>query len=186
VQEQSVNLICGAAIALSGAYIGHFLTKARERAAWERSTRIKEWQELLETLSGAYMTLLRLPDHYSTTSVEEYNVKKADALADVDVMLATRIFISDAVELLLVRLRWAASAEAFHKRPDKPSFMAAYQSLHKDIVAKAKNHKVDIRCSFAYTPTMRVGGYNKAIDYAKLGPTLVIASSIVLALRTAR
>ncbi len=33
---------------------------------------------------------------------------------------------------------------------------------------------------------MKVGGYDKAVDYAKLGPTLVIASSLVLAIRTAR
>lgn len=39
---------------------------------------------------------------------------------------------------------------------------------------------------FAYTADMKVGGYNKVIDYARLGPTLVIASSVVLAIRTAR
>jgi hypothetical protein len=29
---------------------------------------------------------------------------------------------------------------------------------------------------------MEVGGYNKQVDFAKLGPTLVIASSLVLAI----
>jgi hypothetical protein len=33
---------------------------------------------------------------------------------------------------------------------------------------------------------MQVGGMNKRVDYARLGPTLVIASSLVLAIRTAR
>jgi hypothetical protein len=33
---------------------------------------------------------------------------------------------------------------------------------------------------------VQIGGYNKEVDLAKLGPTLVIASSLVLAIRTAR
>jgi hypothetical protein len=33
---------------------------------------------------------------------------------------------------------------------------------------------------------MEVGGFNKQVDFAKLGPTLVIASSLVLAIRTAK
>ncbi len=33
---------------------------------------------------------------------------------------------------------------------------------------------------------MQLGGINQEIDHAKLGPTLVIASSLVLAIRTAR
>jgi hypothetical protein len=33
---------------------------------------------------------------------------------------------------------------------------------------------------------MQVGGINREVDFSKLGPTLVIASSLVLAIRTAR
>jgi hypothetical protein len=33
---------------------------------------------------------------------------------------------------------------------------------------------------------MKIGGFNKQVDFAKLGPTLVIASSLVLAIRTAK
>lgn len=33
---------------------------------------------------------------------------------------------------------------------------------------------------------MQVGGVNKEVDFTRLGPTLVIASSLVLAIRTAR
>lgn len=33
---------------------------------------------------------------------------------------------------------------------------------------------------------MRVGGIHKRVDHARLGPTLVIASSLVLAIRTAK
>jgi len=68
----------------------------------------------------------------------QYNISQANALADVDVMLATRIFISDDVEELNVRMRWAAMVTAFLPRTDKPTFMAAYQALRKDVVAKAK------------------------------------------------
>ena len=33
---------------------------------------------------------------------------------------------------------------------------------------------------------MRVGGYNKQVDYQRLGPTLTIAASLIVAIRTAR
>jgi hypothetical protein len=33
---------------------------------------------------------------------------------------------------------------------------------------------------------MEVGGHTKQVDFAKLGPTLVIASSLVVAIRTAK
>lgn len=33
---------------------------------------------------------------------------------------------------------------------------------------------------------MRVAGYRQEIDFAKMGPTLVIASSLILAVRTAK
>jgi hypothetical protein len=35
-------------------------------------------------------------------------------------------------------------------------------------------------------PGSRVGGYRREVDYQKLGPALLIASSLVLAIRTAR
>jgi hypothetical protein len=35
-------------------------------------------------------------------------------------------------------------------------------------------------------PGSRVGGFRREVDYQKLGPTLLIASSLVLAIRTPR
>ncbi len=35
-------------------------------------------------------------------------------------------------------------------------------------------------------PGSHVGGYRREVDYQKLGPALLIASSLVLAIRTAR
>lgn len=140
VQALLTTLLTGTIGGLIGAYVVHLLTKSRDHSTWVRNSRIKEWQELLETLSEAYMALLRLPKSYEggMGSVSDYNIRKSDALANVDVMLATRIFISDDVEQLNARKRWAALVTDFHKRTDKPTFMAAYQELHKDIVAKAK------------------------------------------------
>ena len=43
-----------------------------------------------------------------------------------------------------------------------------------------------IRLSFAYTPSMKVGGQTRQIDLERLGPSLVIAASLVLAVRTAK
>jgi hypothetical protein len=35
-------------------------------------------------------------------------------------------------------------------------------------------------------PSSRIGGYDQEVDHQKLGPALLIASSLVLAIRTAR
>jgi hypothetical protein len=35
-------------------------------------------------------------------------------------------------------------------------------------------------------PAVRIGGYPREVDFQKLGPALIIASSLVLAVRTAR
>jgi hypothetical protein len=43
-----------------------------------------------------------------------------------------------------------------------------------------------IRQMFAHNVTMEIGGFNKEPDWVKLGPSLVIASSLVLAIRTAK
>jgi hypothetical protein len=43
-----------------------------------------------------------------------------------------------------------------------------------------------IHLLFAYTDFVKIGGLNKEVDFSKLGPTLVIARSLVLAIRTAR
>ncbi len=136
-----VTAICSLVAAIIGALVVHRLTRSREHANWVRDSRMKEWQGLLETLGRSYMTRLKDPYVFNDEDKALYNLSQANALADVEVMLATRIFISDDVEELNVRKRWAAMVTAFRPRTDKPSFMAAYQALHKDIVAKAKQTK---------------------------------------------
>ena len=44
-----------------------------------------------------------------------------------------------------------------------------------------------LRRLFAYTDLMpEIGGYNKSPDWVKLGPSLLIASCVILAIRTAK
>ena len=39
---------------------------------------------------------------------------------------------------------------------------------------------------FAYNGAMEIAGYRKEVDLTRVGPTLVIASSLILAVRTAK
>jgi len=39
---------------------------------------------------------------------------------------------------------------------------------------------------FAYNGRVRIAGFHQQVDYVKLGPSLLIAGSLVLAIRTAR
>lgn len=42
------------------------------------------------------------------------------------------------------------------------------------------------RLLFAYNAAMQIAGYHKQPDLSKMGPTLIIASSLILAIRTAK
>jgi hypothetical protein len=39
---------------------------------------------------------------------------------------------------------------------------------------------------FAYNTSMKIAGYRKEPDLSKMGPTMIIASSLILAIRTAK
>jgi hypothetical protein len=43
-----------------------------------------------------------------------------------------------------------------------------------------------IRLFFAYTRRMKVTGYDRKIDWPKLGPSLLIATALIVAIRTAK
>ena len=43
----------------------------------------------------------------------------------------------------------------------------------------------EIRLLFAYNRLMEIAGYRREPDLSKIGPTLIIASSLILAIRTA-
>jgi hypothetical protein len=44
----------------------------------------------------------------------------------------------------------------------------------------------NIRLLFAYTLFMEIAGYQRQVDLSRLGPTMVIASALILAIRTAK
>lgn len=43
-----------------------------------------------------------------------------------------------------------------------------------------------IRLLFAYTHAMRVHGYERKTDWPKLGPSILIATALIVAIRTAK
>jgi hypothetical protein len=136
-----LTTVCSLLAAIAGAFIVHWLTRSREHAIWVRDSRIREWQELLESLTKAYMTLLSGTADYRAEAIMAENVKKHEAMADVDIVLATRIFIADDVSALDVRMRWADSVTGFTRDHNKPALKARFQALRSNIVEKAKQTK---------------------------------------------
>jgi hypothetical protein len=102
---------------------------------------MKEWQGLLDSLTRAYMTLLKDNIVLNNNVMLEDRRNQDDALADVDIVLATRIFIADDVELLDVRKKWATNVTLVYSNRDKATFKARYQAIRMSIVDAAKQTK---------------------------------------------
>ena len=64
--------------------------------------------------------------------------KRHDALADVDIVLSTRIFIADDVEALGVRMKWAENVTFYMGTNNRALFKASFQALRVSIVSAAK------------------------------------------------
>jgi hypothetical protein len=136
-----ITTVCSLLAAIGGAFIVHRLTRSREHAVWVRDSRIREWQELLESLTKAYMTLLSEAADSRVESIMADKVKKHEAMADVDTVLSTRIFIADDVSNLEVRPIWAASVTDFLRDRHKAIFQERFQGLRINIVEKAQQAK---------------------------------------------
>jgi hypothetical protein len=124
--------------AVTAAFIVHWLTRSREHRVWVRDCRMKEWQELLNSLTHAYMTLLLSPPGLKMNVLTPEEEPKKDALADVDIVLGTRIFIAKDVERLDVRKKWADNVSSFLAFHDKAAFKTRFQALRLSVVEAAK------------------------------------------------
>jgi hypothetical protein len=153
VAQISFTAVCSLVAAIIGALIVHKLTRSRDHDIWVRDSQIKEWQELLNELTEAYMTLLgekpfvltekepgeRLKE--SQKHFLEIEQAKHEALASVDVVLSTRIFISDAIEQLDLRRRWAACVTEFINEKNREKYRNNFRSIRISIVEAAKATK---------------------------------------------
>ena len=134
------SLIAAIIGATVGAFIVHWLTRSREFESWSRDTRLKEWRELLDVMTNGYMTLLTI--QWSRRTIlkvqEEADAEKVHrALADVDVNLATRIFISQDLSELDVRNDWANCVTNYMSSHDKVVFKSTFQSIRTSLIDAA-------------------------------------------------
>jgi hypothetical protein len=93
------------------------------------------------------MTLLSSTNDSRAEVILALENKKQAALANVDIVLSTRIFVSDAVAEMDVRMKWAAFVSDYrtgmlHGDPEgKQTFKNRFQGLRKSIVDVAKRTK---------------------------------------------
>lgn len=141
----ALSFSTGLAAAVVGAFYVHKLTRSRDHDIWVRDSRIKEWQELLDALTKAYMLQL------NSINDSDADGRKHDALANVDIVLSTRIFISDDVEHLEIRNKWAVLIRDLHLTrrtaifeltiESKQLFKNGFQELRTSMVMVAKQTK---------------------------------------------
>lgn len=71
---------------------------------------------------------------------------------------------------------------SLHKMPPRLTYKHCWQPFNR-IVSTALSH---IRVMFAYTPLVKVVGYERKTDWPKLGPSILIATALIVAIRTAK
>lgn len=124
-----LTTVCSLLAAICGAFIVHWLTRSREHRTWVRDCRMKEWQELLDSLTHAYMALLT-----DTRVIQQRHVRgRSNEMAGSPSRggyhsLGTRIFIADDVETLDLRKRWAEYVTGYLDSRDKSGFQAEISS----------------------------------------------------------
>jgi hypothetical protein len=87
------------------------------------------------------MLLLTSPPEIRMGKLTPEEGPKKDVLADVDIVLSTRIFIADDVEALMVRKKWSELVTHFLGTHDRASFKSSFQTLRVSIVGAAKDTK---------------------------------------------
>jgi hypothetical protein len=60
------------------------------------------------------------------------------------------------------------------------------KTIRPAIYKKFDYKEFDLRPVFAYPVPMEVGGYNDVPDWPKMGPSLLIATCLIVAIRTAK
>jgi hypothetical protein len=140
--------LSGIAVTVVGAYIVHNLTRSRERDSWVRDSRIKEWQELLAVLTKAYMLQLSVPNDLRTEALVALEATKESGLADVEMTLSTRIFITRDIERLSIRTKWAQLVSDYQltrrsrisgvAAESERSFKNEFQQMRMSMVEAAK------------------------------------------------
>lgn len=127
---------------LLGILIGHFLSRSQQRRQWIADNEVREWRELLTTLTTGFLTIVQTDKALPKVPGEEIERMRENfgARTPINEVFANRIFIARAVRKEDLSGRWRKALEAFDQNHDPTQFGTAFGELTVSILRGARAH----------------------------------------------
>jgi hypothetical protein len=127
---------------LIGLLIGHFLSRSEQRRQWVADNEVKEWRELLTTLTTSFQTVVRTDKSIPAVPGEEIQrmTENLNARMLANEVLANRIFIAREVRKAELFNRWRKGLEEFDKDHDAIKIGTVFGELTVSILRGADKH----------------------------------------------
>jgi hypothetical protein len=110
---------------LFGVWMGHRFSRSQQRRQWVADNEVKEWQELLTTLTSSFTTIVQVDaalvsvgDRLAPADKLEKMKENLTARTLAQRVLVNRIFIASEVRQLEIYKKWSAALEEFDRTHD--------------------------------------------------------------------
>jgi hypothetical protein len=124
---------------LIGVWMGYYFSKSQQRSQWLTDNKVREWQELLTTLTTAFTEIVRTNPSLSTED-DKIERMKAHFLAKKmgnDVLIG-RLFIAGEEKQYGLYTKWCHALEEFDQDHDPAKFGTAWGKINALILAGAR------------------------------------------------
>ncbi|SEB40427.1 hypothetical protein [Terriglobus roseus] len=138
MQPQTVTLIVavmGIAGTLAGGMASQWMTRRAQHKQWLRDQRKQEWRELLNTLTKAFATIIRL-EQVGVAYDPDSQLELAAAKESANNVIRDRIFIAPEVGDMNVLRAWTLIMNS-SRRGDLNDAQNRFHNLAADIVLSA-------------------------------------------------
>lgn len=127
---------------LVGILIGHYLSRSHQRRQWIADNEVKEWRELLTTLTTSFTAIVQTDDALPKVPGEETErlKKSLHARTLAGEVLANRIFVSREARANGLYERWKKALDEFDEDHDVTKFGTAFGELTGSILKGARVH----------------------------------------------
>jgi len=127
---------------LIGIMLGAYLSRSQQRRQWVADNEVKEWRELLTTLTTSFTAIIQTDEKLPKAPGEEIERLKRwlQARTLAGEVLTNRIFIAHAVSSFEIFDKWKTALARFDQDHDPKAFGKAFGELTVLILGGARAH----------------------------------------------
>ena len=121
--------------------IGHYLSRSQQRRQWVADNEVKEWRELLTTLTTSFIAIVQTVEKLPKVPGEEIEGLKRGLQARTlaSEVLANHIFNAHTLRKEMFT-RWKTALERFDRDYDSETFGTAFGEFNALILKRARAH----------------------------------------------